>query len=64
MEKIPEEWRPADRFIAVCGRCGAELLKRNAVAIHRMRKGDTMRVLLHFCPRCYYSFLDDYGIRE
>lgn len=61
---IPPEWRPDERYIATCGRCGAEVLKKNAVAIYRLRKGTTMSVLLHFCERCYYNFLDDYGIGE
>lgn len=62
--KIPQEWRPAERYVAVCGRCGAEILKRNAAAIYCLRHGQTMRVLMHLCPRCYAMFLDDYGIGE
>lgn len=61
---IPQEWRPAERFITTCARCGSEVLKKNAVALYRLRKGTTMSVLLYFCNRCYYNFLDDYGISE
>ena len=61
---IPQEWRPAERYITVCARCGSEALKANAVALYRLRKGTTMSVLCHFCNRCYYNFLDDYGISE
>lgn len=61
---IPPEWRPAEKYIARCARCGAEILKSNGVALYRLRKGATMSVLLHFCERCYYNFLDDYGIGE
>ena len=63
-EKIPQEWRPAERFIATCARCGAEVLKRNATAIYHLRGGQPMSLLMHFCPRCYSNFLDDYGIGE
>lgn len=63
-ETIPQEWRPAERYIATCARCGCEVLKVNAVAIYRLRKGATMQKLLHFCGRCYCNFLDDYGISE
>ena len=62
--KIPPEWRPAERHIAVCARCGCEILKANAVALYKLRKGTTMSLLLHFCQKCYYNFLDDYGIGE
>lgn len=61
---IPQEWRPAERSIAVCGRCGGEVLKRNAVALYCLRRGQTMRVLMHLCPQCYLNFLDEYGIGE
>lgn len=63
-ERIPREWRPAERYIARCARCGAEVLKVNAVALYRLRKGATMSVLMHLCPTCYNNFLDDYGIGE
>ena len=63
-EKIPQEWRPAERYIARCARCGAEVLKRNATAIYRLRSGQPMRQLMYFCPQCYSNFLDDYGIGE
>lgn len=64
IERIPPDWRPDNYFIAVCGRCGNELLKRNAVAIYRLRKKTSMKILMHLCPRCYANFLDDYGIGE
>ena len=63
-DRIPADWRPAERYITKCGRCGCELLKANAAAIYAQRKGATMHVVLHFCSECYYSFLDDYGIGE
>lgn len=64
MSKMPEEWRPGERYIARCARCGAEVLKRNAAALYVLRKGRTMRVLMHLCPRCYSNFLEDYEITE
>ena len=63
-DKIPQEWSPAERYITQCVRCGAEILKKNAVAIYRLRRGQTMSLLTHFCPNCYNNFLDDYGIGE
>ena len=64
MEKIPDEWRPNERYITHCARCGAEILKRNAVAIYRLRRCGSMALLMHFCSNCYNNFLDDYGIGE
>lgn len=63
-ETIPQEWRPDERFITRCARCGMELLKKNAIAIYRLRRGENMSILMHFCPKCYSNFLDDYGIGE
>lgn len=61
---IPSEWRPSERYIAKCARCGSEILKKNSVALYRQRKGCTMSILLYFCQQCYVNFLDDYGISE
>ena len=63
-ETIPPEWRPAERYITTCARCNAEILKKNAVTLYRTRKGQKMSVLMHLCSRCYYNFLDDYGLGE
>lgn len=62
--RIPPEWRRNEYFVAVCGRCGDEVAKRNAVAIYRLRKKSSMKILMHLCQRCYENFLDDYGIGE
>lgn len=63
-DRIPPEWRPAERYITTCARCGCEMLKSNGIALYRQRKGSTMQLLLHFCVACYTNFLDDYGIGE
>lgn len=64
IERIPPEWRPDEHYIAVCGRCGNECLKRNMVAIYHLRKKSSMKILMHLCQRCYANFLDDYWIGD
>lgn len=64
MSKIPPEWRPAEKYIAVCARCGSEVLKQNAVAIYKKRSHENMSLLFHHCMKCHSNFLDDYGIGE
>lgn len=63
--RIPQEYRPAESQIAVCARCGGEILKRNGVAIY-VKHGSIaqVKVLLHFCRSCYANFLEDYGVGE
>ena len=63
-EVIPPEWRPDNRYITRCARCGAEVLKRNAVALYTLKRGQSMRLLMHLCPTCYANHLDDYGMGE
>lgn len=64
-DRIPKEWRPAERYITKCARCGTEILKQNSVHVYVKKPGHCeLRILLHFCVTCYTYFLDDYGIPE
>ena len=60
---IPQDWRPNERYIAVCAKCGRELLKKNMAQIY-VKEGSvsTIKILCHFCVNCYAAFLDDVGI--
>lgn len=64
LDKIPLEYRPDEKMITVCVRCGRELLKKRSVAIYFKRTPGCMRVLAHFCQTCFTNFLDDYEISE
>ena len=61
---LPLMWRPADKFIAVCPRCGCEGLKQRMTAIYTKRTDTLMRVLCHICDDCYTALLDELGIGE
>ena len=62
--RIPDEWRPAERSIAICARCGNEVIKKNGFRIYTARGNNSSKLLMHFCPRCYANFLDDYGVSD
>ena len=62
--RIPPEWRPAEKYIATCARCGREVLKANAVALYRKRPRGNAALLMHLCEICWCNFLDDYGMGE
>ena len=65
VDLIPPEWRPSEKYITICARCGKEILKRNAPALYVKKSSYApLRVLLHFCETCYYNFLEDYEIPE
>lgn len=55
-----ELWRPSERYIAICAKCGKEGLKRNMTALY-VKEGSCglMRVLCHLCPRCMPALLDE-----
>lgn len=56
---IPDEWRPADRYIAECKRCGREMLKKHMIAL-LVRAGSAVPVTFcHFCPECWVSFAEE-----
>lgn len=62
---IPEYWRPNEKYIAVCSRCGEEFLKQNMAAIHiKNGKYDSIHVLCHICQDCLPEVLEELGVSE
>lgn len=62
---VPEYWRPADRYIGRCCRCGQEMLKKHMVTLAaRTDAYHPLKTIGHFCQSCYARFLEDYEINE
>lgn len=62
---LPYMWRPADKYIGVCARCGCEGLKKRMTAIYVKKDSDSaVKILCHVCADCYTAFLDELGIKE
>lgn len=55
-----ELWRPHEKYIAICAKCGKEGLKRNMTSLF-VKDGavSTMRILCHICRRCFPQLLDE-----
>ena len=53
-------WRPSERYIAVCSKCGREGLKKNMTSLY-VKDGAyaPIRILCHICPRCLPGLLDE-----
>lgn len=53
-------WRPSERYIAVCAKCGREGLKKNMTSFY-VKDGAyaPIRILCHICPRCLPGLLDE-----
>lgn len=62
--ELPLEWRPEDRFVATCARCGCEGLKTRMTALYTKRTNTDMRVLCHVCKTCYIALLEELGVSE
>ena len=57
---IHEMWRPADKYITVCAKCGREGLKGKMNSIYiKADKYSPMRILCHICQRCIPALLDE-----
>lgn len=54
-----------DKNFAVCVNCGKECLKKGMIAVSakETRYGNN-KVICHFCPECYYNFLERYAIEN
>lgn len=62
---LPSMWRPADKYIGTCARCGCEGLKKNMTAIYVKKDSySPVRIMCHVCNECYAAFCDEYGIQE
>ncbi|MGN0998671.1 MAG: hypothetical protein ACI4PO_03890 [Faecousia sp.] len=54
------EWRPSEKLIGTCAKCGREQLKKHMTALYIKEGGvATMRVLCHICHRCLPVLLDE-----
>ena len=52
-------WRPHERYITLCAKCGREGLKKNMTTLLvRATAGSPVRTLCHLCPSCYPKLLD------
>lgn len=53
-------WRPHERYIAICAKCGTEGLKKNMTSLY-VKDGaySQVRILCHLCPRCLPELLDE-----
>ena len=53
-------WRPHEKYIAICAKCGREGLKKNMVSLY-VKDGSysVMRILCHICRRCMPVLLDE-----
>lgn len=53
-------WRPHERYIAICAKCGKEGLKRNMTTL-LVRDGvyGQVRTMCHLCRSCYLGLLDE-----
>ena len=53
-------WRPHEKYIAICAKCGREGLKKNMVSLY-VKDGtvSVMRILCHICHRCMPVLLDE-----
>ena len=55
----------SDKSIGFCADCGKEDLKKRMFTVAAKEKGySNFKVVAHFCPECYYKFLERYGIEN
>ncbi|MBQ9733944.1 MAG: hypothetical protein IJV74_06895 [Clostridia bacterium] len=64
-ESLPFMWRPDERYIATCARCGCEGLKKRMTSFYVKRGAySNLKILCHFCEDCYVAFLDEFSVAE
>lgn len=55
-----ELWRPHERYIAICAKCGREGLKKNmSTILIKENSYRPVRTLCHLCSRCLPQLLDE-----
>lgn len=65
MSYDPDLGRELDaRNFGVCADCGQEKLKKHMFAIYSKEKFTNPKVIGHFCPDCYYNFLERYDLKN
>ena len=53
-------WRPHERYITHCAKCGIEGLKQNMTTLLvRESAGSPVRTLCHLSKRCFPALLDE-----
>lgn len=54
-----------EKMNANCAECGRENLKKSMIAVYaKERQYGNPKVIGHFCPECYYNFLERYGLQN
>lgn len=57
------EWRPSEKLIGTCAKCGCEQLKKHMTALYIKEGGvATMRVLCHLCKSCLPVLLEELDV--
>lgn len=53
-------WKPNEKYIGLCAKCGREGLKRNMCALY-IKDGSysQVKILCHICRRCMPQLLDE-----
>lgn len=60
---IPKEFRPAEKYIGLCARCGQEGLKKRMISVYLKDSSyGPVRIACHVCQRCAPEVLDFLGI--
>lgn len=60
---ILRDWRPNDRYVGTCARCGREKLKRRMVSLYVKKDSySPVRILCHLCADCLPAILDGLGV--
>lgn len=54
-----------DKNFGACVDCGKEYLKKSMIAVAaKETRYVNYKVICHFCPECYYKFLERYAIEN
>ena len=56
-------WKPNEKFVGTCMKCGVQGLKRNMTSLYVKENGYApMRILCHLCPKCYVDVIDSLAV--
>ena len=60
MDEWWERWRPDERYIGCCAKCGREGLKKRMVSLY-VKDGSysPVKILCHICRKCLPALLDE-----
>ena len=56
---IPDDFRPDEKYIGVCARCGREALKKRMISVY-LKNGSygQVRIACHLCQQCAPDVMD------